>query len=421
MEGLPAVEVELLGEFTDPAGVRIAPGRHRFDTETTLTPVRSVLVRFRSRRRDDRHRLPLGAEGAAGLPRRPPRPAAPRGADGRQRRAARGVRRERHLLGDERDVPRRAPEGPRRHLAQLAQGPGRGRHRAVRPGRAGRDPPLVRPRGAPRLRGLRRRPLPALPGNHEGRLARRRRRRRATAGEMLLFGGAICDARFSKCCGGLTGALRHRLGRPGDSLPRLLPRRPDGAGPTDLDAFIRSSPAAFCNTADAGLLARILPGFDQETRDFFRWTVSYTPDELGELVASRLGVDLGPITALEPLARGPSGRIFRLRITGERGTLVVGKELEIRRALSRSHLYSSAFVVDRDAAGHFVLHRRRLGARCRPLPDRGRGHGGEGIRLPGDPRALLPGDDGRARSAARRAGNRGSRRARSQRSMGGRP
>jgi SpoIID/LytB domain protein len=107
---------------------------------------------------------------------------------------------------------------------------------------------------------------------------------------------------------------------------------------------------------DAALLARILPGFDQETRDFFRWTVSYTAEELGELIRSRLGVDLGPVSALEPLARGPSGRIFRLRITGARGALVVGKELEIRRALSSSHLYSSAFVVDRDEQGRFVLN-----------------------------------------------------------------
>ncbi|MRR12484.1 amidase, partial [bacterium] len=177
----------------------------------------------------------------------------------------------------------------------------------------------------------------------------------ATAGEMLLYGGAICDARFSKCCGGLTEAFETAWD---DQVVPYLVSLPDGLTepvPRDLDAFIRSRPAAFCNTDDAALLARILPGFDQETRDFFRWTVSYAADELGALVASRLGVDLGPVIALEPLARGPSGRIFRLRIAGARGTLVVGKELEIRRALSSSHLYSSAFVVDRDAAGRFVL------------------------------------------------------------------
>ena len=178
---------------------------------------------------------------------------------------------------------------------------------------------------------------------------------RATAGEFLLHDGAICDTRFSKCCGGLTE--RYSTAWDDAEVPYLvsLPDGLDAPPPDDLEAFIRSSPAAFCNAAEPALLARILPGFDQETRDFFRWRVVYAPEELGEIVASRLGVDLGPIASLEPLARGPSGRIFRLRISGARGSLVVGKELEIRRALSRSHLYSSAFVVDRDAAGRFVL------------------------------------------------------------------
>jgi peptidoglycan hydrolase-like amidase len=172
---------------------------------------------------------------------------------------------------------------------------------------------------------------------------------------MLLFGGAICDARYSKCCGGLTE--RYDSAWDDQEVPYLVsfPDGLAGADPADLADFIRSSPAAWCNTTDAGLLSRILPGFDQETRDFFRWKVVYGPEELGELVRSRLGVDLGPILDLAPLSRGPSGRIVRLRIAGERGALVVGKELEIRRALSRSHLYSSAFVVDRDPEGRFVL------------------------------------------------------------------
>jgi peptidoglycan hydrolase-like amidase len=176
----------------------------------------------------------------------------------------------------------------------------------------------------------------------------------ATAGEMLLFEGAICDARFSKCCGGLTE--RYATAWDDREIPYLVsfPDGPPQPGAFDPEAWIRSSPAAFCNTRDPDLLGRILPGFDQETRDFFRWRVEYGPEELGELVGSRLRVDLGPITDLAPLGRGPSGRIHRLRIEGERGSLVVGKELEIRRALSRSHLYSSAFVVDRKG-GRFVL------------------------------------------------------------------
>ena len=169
----------------------------------------------------------------------------------------------------------------------------------------------------------------------------------ATRGEMLRYEGAVCDARFSKCCGGITEVFATAWeDREVPYLPSVL----DGAAarPADLDAWIREDPPASCNTRDAALLARVLPGFDQETRDFHRWTVRYGRAELGSLVASRLGVELGPISALEPLARGPSGRIHRLRITGERGTVVVGKELELRRALSTSHLRSSAFVVDRE-------------------------------------------------------------------------
>jgi peptidoglycan hydrolase-like amidase len=166
---------------------------------------------------------------------------------------------------------------------------------------------------------------------------------RATEAEVLVLDGAICDARFSKACGGITELYSTAWD---DRDVPYLASVPDGPVPTDLDAgtFLRSRPPAHCATRDADLLARILPGFDRETRDFYRWTVSYSPEELGALVASRLGVDLGPIAALEPLARGPSTRIHRLRLRGARGELVVGKELEIRRALSTSHLLSSAFV-----------------------------------------------------------------------------
>jgi SpoIID/LytB domain protein len=179
---------------------------------------------------------------------------------------------------------------------------------------------------------------------------------RATAGEMLLDAeGAICDARFSKCCGGLTE--RYATAWDDREVTYLVSFRDGEPGPlpADLEAWIRSEPPAWCRTRDAALLARILPGFDQETRDFYRWRVAYTSSELGELVHARLGVDLGDVVDLVPLARGPSGRIFRLRVEGTRDSLVVGKELEIRRALSRSHLYSSAFVVDREP-GRIVLH-----------------------------------------------------------------
>jgi len=177
---------------------------------------------------------------------------------------------------------------------------------------------------------------------------------RATSGEMLTYQGAICDARFSKCCGGLTE--EYPVAWDEQDIPYLVCLYDgEGARPSMTDeSWILSQPPAFCNTTDSRVLAQILPNFDQETLDFYRWRVEYDPDELGEIVKSRLGEDLGRIVKLEPLARGPSSRIFRLRIVGSRETLIIGKELEIRRALSRSHLYSSAFVVEH-AANRIIL------------------------------------------------------------------
>lgn len=177
---------------------------------------------------------------------------------------------------------------------------------------------------------------------------------RSTAGEFLRYDGAICDARFSKCCGGITE--RYATAWEDADIPYLRsvydgPAQSRFVGPEE---WIRSTPAAYCNTNDLELLSRVLPGFDQETRDFYRWRVAYTAEELGDLINSKLGADLGPVRGLQPLARGPSGRIYRLKIVGERDYIVIGKELEIRRALSRTHLYSSAFVVENDNGG-FVL------------------------------------------------------------------
>ncbi len=182
---------------------------------------------------------------------------------------------------------------------------------------------------------------------------------RATAGEFLRYNGAICDARFSKSCGGITE--RYATAWEDEDIP-YLESVSDGAanggqGRSAYDSpeeWIRSNPPAYCNTHDAELLSRVLPGFDQETRDFYRWRIEYTPEELADLIKSRLAVDLGPIRDVQALARGPSGRIYRLKITGDRDYIIIGKELEIRRALSRTHLYSSAFVVDQES-GRLVL------------------------------------------------------------------
>jgi SpoIID/LytB domain protein len=176
----------------------------------------------------------------------------------------------------------------------------------------------------------------------------------ATRGEFLYYGDAICDARFSKCCGAVTE--KYSTAWDDREVPYLQSVY-DGDTPANSftsESLIRSEPPAYCNTRDKDLLARILPGFDQETQDFYRWRVEYSPEEVTDLVKARLGVDVGTIRNLEPLDRGPSGRIYRLKITGDRDYIVIGKELEIRRALSRSHLYSSAFVVDVEK-GRFVL------------------------------------------------------------------
>ena len=171
---------------------------------------------------------------------------------------------------------------------------------------------------------------------------------RATAGEFLRYNGTICDARFSKCCGGITE--RYATAWEDVAIPYLesIYDGPAQSSSYSPETWIRSAPPAYCNTDDSKLLSRVLPGFDQETRDFYRWQVAYTPEELADLIKSRLGADLGPIRDLQALARGPSGRIYRLKVTGERDYLIIGKELEIRRALSRTHLYSSAFVVDKE-------------------------------------------------------------------------
>jgi stage II sporulation protein D len=169
---------------------------------------------------------------------------------------------------------------------------------------------------------------------------------RATAGEFLVYNGSICDARFSKSCGGITEV--YSVAWDDRDVPYLQSVH-DAAHPSARPYCDRRA-----RTQDHELLARILPGFDQETVDFYRWQVEYSPQELGELVKARLGMDLGPVAGLEPLDRGASGRIFRLKVVGERDYVIIGKELEIRRALSRSHLYSSAFTVDRDG-GRFVL------------------------------------------------------------------
>jgi SpoIID/LytB domain protein len=177
---------------------------------------------------------------------------------------------------------------------------------------------------------------------------------RATAGLCLRCNGAICDARFSKACGGITE--RYATAWEDEDIPYLQSVSDGPAQSTayTADTWIRSKPSAYCNTDNSELLSSVLPALDRETRDFYRWRIAYKPEELADVIKSRLAVELGPIRDIQPLARGPSGRIYRLKIAGERDYIIIGKELEIRRALSRTHLYSSAFVVDQES-GRWVL------------------------------------------------------------------
>ena len=178
---------------------------------------------------------------------------------------------------------------------------------------------------------------------------------RETQGTALTFGGEICDARYSKACGGLTEEFRTAWADIDVPYLRCVSDGPAAYTPITTEAqaadWIGSRPDAYCNTQDEALLAMILPAFDRETASFFRWTVAYDRAELEEIIREKSGFDPGVLRAIEPLERGPSGRIRRLRIVGSRGARVVGKELEIRRWLSRTHLYSSAFTVRAFPAG----------------------------------------------------------------------
>ena len=176
-----------------------------------------------------------------------------------------------------------------------------------------------------------------------------------TFGEVLTFDHKICDARFSKCCGGVTEVFENvwePVHHPylqkiidNDSIPEGydLELKNENAA----RSWILGNPEAFCNTNDKEVLAQILNDYDQETNDFYRWKVRYGQEELSELVKRRTGIDFGLIMELVPVERGESGRLIRLKIVGEKRTMTIGKELEIRKAFSGSHLYSSAFVIEK--------------------------------------------------------------------------
>ena len=205
---------------------------------------------------------------------------------------------------------------------------------------------------------------------------------KATRGQVLTHENEICDARFSKCCGGITeefqycwentpkpyllsvvdsykmkneelrmknGCANRMQSQACSSYAEVKPAIYE-ANEEFFDRWIRTSPEAFCNTTDKAVLSQVLNDYDQETPDFYRWRVEYTQEELSRLIAEKTKDDFGYIIDLVPVERGKSGRICRLKIIGTKKTLTIGKELEIRRTLSDTHLYSSAFVVDKHYA-----------------------------------------------------------------------
>jgi len=170
-----------------------------------------------------------------------------------------------------------------------------------------------------------------------------------TLGMVITHQDQICDARYSKACGGLTEEFATAWDN--KRVPYLtsisdasIPHPPIKTE-KEASSWILSEPEAYCNSKDEHLLKKILPDFDRETKEFFRWRIEYSRKELEEILQEKSGFDFGTLQEIRPLRRGPSGRIYQLKIVGSKRSRVVGKELEIRRWLSPTHLYSSAFVV----------------------------------------------------------------------------
>ena len=178
---------------------------------------------------------------------------------------------------------------------------------------------------------------------------------RQTKGQVLLDGDEICDARFSKCCGGVTEEFQYcwedtpknYLTAVRDIALGIESTLPNLTNEEEAEKWIRFNPPAFCNTQDKRILSQVLNDYDQETVDFYRWKVTLTQEKLQQLIADRLKMDLGSILDMKSVERGTSGRISKLQIIGTKKTFTIGKELEIRRTLSDSHLLSSAFIVDK--------------------------------------------------------------------------
>ncbi len=198
----------------------------------------------------------------------------------------------------------------------------------------------------------------------------------STRGVLLTYNGEICDARYSKCCGGMLERFESCWEE--QEHPYLVAKRdislksdliqqseftpyPNLTLEENAKRWILSSPESFCNSCDKDILSQVLNNYDRETVNFYRWRVEYRAEELSQLIFKRSGIDYGIIIDLIPVERGASGRIIKLKIVGSKRICIIGKELEIRRTLSESHLYSSAFVIEREFGAEgkcekFILH-----------------------------------------------------------------
>jgi stage II sporulation protein D len=190
-----------------------------------------------------------------------------------------------------------------------------------------------------------------------------------TFGLVLTFNNRICDARFSKCCGGLTEAF-HNVWEPvvHPYLTSVIDYKyesenynPDFSDEKNTQKWIKGNPPAYCNTNDNKILSQILVDYDQETKDYYRWRVEYTQTEIADIISKKSGIIFGDIIDLIPVERGNSSRLIKLKIVGTQKELIVGKELEIRRLLSLTHLYSSAIFIekqniDNNIPGKFIIY-----------------------------------------------------------------
>lgn len=190
-----------------------------------------------------------------------------------------------------------------------------------------------------------------------------------TRGIVLMFNNKICDARYSKSCGGISEsfenvweAVKHDY-LSSDFDYKFEPENYDLDFSSEENArkWILGSPPSFCNTQDSKILSQVLVDYDQETKDFYRWEVEYSQSQLAELINTKSGIDFGDIIDLVPIERGDSARLVKLKIAGSKKQMIVGKELEIRRLLSKTHLYSSALVIDKEdikdgIPQRFIIH-----------------------------------------------------------------